>query len=621
MPCAQTELTHSISGDFVVSRMEVDQNATHLGYVCDGCNKRIRGVLWHCRECGDNPSTSYDLCQLCYDDGEFARHQERQEAISVDEDFVLHSVEPVRIPTHLLHEACADGNLMVVKNIIEREDAKINLKMNGSTSLAKAVIFHHPDVVDHLLSHPNIDPNAPIAETSQRPVEYAIHNGDDEMALKLLAHPRIEICRPLGYVTCFHDAAKNGMVQVFDALLSHPDAELSGADEDGVTVLHAACHVEGNVSIVKRIIKAGVHDIDVQDASGLTALHWAVHSERRDIVETLLEAGADVGIPTSDGTNPFHAAVCNNNEEITQVLLNSVQNTRCSFSPLYARDRFDHTPMYYAVAHERLRLVEIVLDAGYDVDHKEKDSEHLLHMSVRSQDLAMTKLLLDRGADCNATNAHYHTPLHLAVFYVITWRLFEQFLLLFLSHDVNLDLQGLTNPRLMVYEAALNMALTLHKPNFAGLLLRYGCQPTSSKTLAYPRISDDKNNGEGALASALSEDAMNQALDLGEYNLCEMLHAAGASSGQLLKTIRFFLSHKAASTTSRTASSTLDAETESLLSAIRRPRSLSSICRLTVRRSLNDFRPEFLKQLHVPPKLIDYLLMSDFSPVWEEEDV
>ena len=40
--------------------------------------------------------------------------------------------------------------------------------------------------------------------------------------------------------------------------------------------------------------------------------------------------------------------------------------------------------MYYAVAHERPQLVKMLLDAGYDVNHKEKDSERLLHISVRS---------------------------------------------------------------------------------------------------------------------------------------------------------------------------------------------------------------------------------------------
>ena len=54
----------------------MDSDSWHKGYVCDGCDGKIRGVLWHCRECGDDPSRSYDLCQQCHDNGEFAKHQE-----------------------------------------------------------------------------------------------------------------------------------------------------------------------------------------------------------------------------------------------------------------------------------------------------------------------------------------------------------------------------------------------------------------------------------------------------------------------------------------------------------------------------------------------------------------
>ena len=54
----------------------MDSDSWHKGYVCDGCDGKIRGVLWHCRECGDEPSRSYDLCQQCYNNGEFAKHEE-----------------------------------------------------------------------------------------------------------------------------------------------------------------------------------------------------------------------------------------------------------------------------------------------------------------------------------------------------------------------------------------------------------------------------------------------------------------------------------------------------------------------------------------------------------------
>ena len=322
----------------------------------------------------------------------------------------------------------------------------------------------------------------------------AFRNRNEEMALKLLAYPGIEIKNSL------REAAEKGLFSVFEALLNHPDANLSGADGNGITVLHAACSQLGNVGIVRKIIAAAVIDIDVQDESGRTPLFWSVRSRRADLVETLLSAGADVGIAEcSRGYNPFHVVassrhpVDNCDVEITRLLCNHATQTRASVSPLYAEGEFG-TPMSDAVftkfcgvpAFEKDELVQIFLDAGYDVNHKEKvDNGSLLHLSVDSGNVATTKFLLDNGADCNAT-VDEGTPLHFAIWDFDDSRVFHEILLKFLECGVNLDLRGMTPPDMM-YDTALNLALAYHKPNFAGLLVWYGSNSDSVRS-GFPHI-------------------------------------------------------------------------------------------------------------------------------------
>jgi len=410
--------------------MDTDPDAVHRGFLCDECTGGIRGVLWHQPGSGNAPSTSFSLCQSCYDDGE------------VEDNMIA-----VRIPAHLLHEACTDGNLPAVQKILTQEALMINMKISGSTPLAQSVIFKHPPIVDLLLAHPTIDPNIRIAKFTQTPLEYAIHNRDEEMALKLLAHPLIRI------KCCLHKAAENGMVGVFDALLSHPDANLAGFHEKGVTVLHEACSRSGDVAIVRKIIEAAVIDIDVRDPIGQTPLMWAVKFGRFDLVETLLSAGADVEILSNTGRNAFHYSVNRNDEDskMTRLLCDHV--TRHSFLPLYARYYEKKTPMYYAVKRGQLRTVQMFLDAGFDVNHKEINSKSLLHISVEffgfllspeylreSSNFAMTKMLLDNGADCNATDHKNCTPLHYAVSSIDDLREFHPTLLLLLGRQVDLDI-------------------------------------------------------------------------------------------------------------------------------------------------------------------------------------
>ena len=101
---------------------------------------------------------------------------------------------------------------------------------------------------------------------------------------------------------------------------------------------------------------------------------------------------------------------------------------------------------------------------------------------------------------------------------------------------------------------------------------------------------------------------MTQSLKLGRIDLCKLLHAAGANLKKLLTKI------------GERAASPPDPDIEALVSLVRRPLSLTSLCRLTVRRTLHDFRPESLKSLMIPRKLEDFLLFSEFSHIWDEDE-
>jgi len=374
----------------------------------------------------------------------------------------------------------------------------------------------------------------------------------------------------------------------------------------------------GDVDIVRKILEAAVIDINVQDASGLTPLLWAVHSECFDLVETLLSAGADVEILSNTGRNAFHYSVNRNDEDskMTRLLCDHV--TRHSFLPLYARDYEKKTPMYYAVKRGQLRTVQMFLDAGFDVNHKEINSKSLLHISVEffgfllspeylreSSNFAMTKMLLDNGADCNATDHKNCTPLHYAVSSIDDLREFHPTLLLLLGHHVDLDLRGVINAfngpngEEPIYGSALNLALRRRKPDFAGLLVRYGSHPDSV-------ISEDPRIRAGYVSYIPGEDAITQSMSLGSTDLCKLLHAAGANTRRLLTKI------------GERAASSPDPEMEALEASIRRPLSLTALCRLTVRRTLRDFRPESLKSLGIPQELEDYLRFSEFSHIWEK---
>ena len=316
--------------------------------------------------------------------------------------------------------------------------------------------------------------------------------------------------------------------------------------------VHAACGRSGDVTILRNMLEAAVIYIDVQDYSGATPLIRAIRARRCDLVDTLLSAGADVGISDNCGFNPFHVSV--DDSKMTQLLCNHATQTRHSLSPLYAREHSGHTPLSYAVRSGRRRAVQMYLDAGYDINHKNPNFASLLHLSVESKDVALTEMFLEYGADCNATDDKRCTPLHYAVKYMYYYLPeFHETLLVFLERGVDLDLRGITDAdNNMIYESALNYALSLSEPKLAGLLVRYGCNPDSVK-------SRDPHIRAGYASDFPGKDAMTQSLKLGRIDLCKLLHAAGANPKKLLTKI------------GQRAASPPDPEMEALEASIRRP--------------------------------------------------
>ena len=83
----------------------------------------------------------------------------------------------------------------------------------------------------------------------------------------------------------------------------------------------------GNVAVVKKNLQ--LHgDPNAADPDGTTALHWAVQTDRLDLVEALISAGANVKVTNRWGVTPLALAVTNGNPAITQALLKAGADPR-----------------------------------------------------------------------------------------------------------------------------------------------------------------------------------------------------------------------------------------------------------------------------------------------------
>ena len=83
-----------------------------------------------------------------------------------------------------------------------------------------------------------------------------------------------------------------------------------------------------------------------------------------------------------------------------------------------AKDRLGNTPFRYAVLRENVRLVEMLLGAGVNVNSRDSFKRTPLHYAAQyNKKPSVIKILLDAGANIEATDKLSSTPLHNAAEY------------------------------------------------------------------------------------------------------------------------------------------------------------------------------------------------------------
>lgn len=121
----------------------------------------------------------------------------------------------------------------------------------------------------------------------------------------------------------------------------------------------------------------------------------AVQSGDEDAVVALIEQGVDVNLPEADGTTALHWAAHRNDADMSERLIEA------GATPNVTND-YGATPMSEAAVTGDVTLIGMLLDAGADVESPNSDGQTALMVVARTGRLDAVRLLVDRGADVNA---------------------------------------------------------------------------------------------------------------------------------------------------------------------------------------------------------------------------
>src|SRR5262245_8179675 len=216
----------------------------------------------------------------------------------------------------------------------------------------------------------------------------------------------------------------------------------------------------GNSSAAISLLQKKV-DVNVPEADGTTALHWAVRNDDAKLVDQLIRAGANAKVENRYGVTPIALACENGSAPVVERLLKAGVSANTT-GPLgetalhvCARTgkpdavrvllaggaRVDtienwrgQTPLMWAAAEGNVDAMKILIEAGADVNarssiivwERQRSEEPRdkwlppggltpLLFAARDGKVASARVLLDAGADINIVDPDRHTSLILAL--------------------------------------------------------------------------------------------------------------------------------------------------------------------------------------------------------------
>jgi ankyrin repeat protein len=139
-------------------------------------------------------------------------------------------------------------------------------------------------------------------------------------------------------------------------------------------------------------------DVNVAEADGTTALHWASHSDDLEIADLLIRAGARVNAANDLGVTPLWTASLNASVAMVLRLLEAGGNPNAALS-------LGETPVMVAARSGSPEVVEQLLARGANVNARAARGQTALMWAVAQKHADVVKVLLAHGADVHARSA------------------------------------------------------------------------------------------------------------------------------------------------------------------------------------------------------------------------
>ncbi|XP_073977238.1 protein phosphatase 1 regulatory subunit 12A-like isoform X11 [Rhodnius prolixus] len=209
-------------------------------------------------------------------------------------------------------------------------------------------------------------------------------------------------------------------------------ADIDTSDVDGLSALHQAC-IDDNLDLVEFLVEHGA-DVNKGDNEGWTPLHATASCGFISIAKYLIENGANVAAVNNDGELAVDVAECDAMEDMLQQQIDDrgidAENARTEeermmlsdaknwLSNGYIQDKTHPktgaTSLHVAAAKGYLKVMDMLLKAGADIDAQDFDGWTPLHAAAHWGQKEACEVLVENFCDMNIKNCVGQTAFDVA---------------------------------------------------------------------------------------------------------------------------------------------------------------------------------------------------------------
>ncbi|XP_058527317.1 fibronectin type 3 and ankyrin repeat domains protein 1 isoform X1 [Ochotona princeps] len=217
----------------------------------------------------------------------------------------------------------------------------------------------------------------------------AVTVNDEDLLLRILqgGHIKVDVPNKFGF-TALMVAAQKGYTSLVKILVSN-GTDVNLRNGSGKDSLMLACYA-GHLDVVQYLRRHGA-SWEATDLGGCTALHWAADGGHCHVIEWMIKDGCEVdAVDSGSGWTPLmRVSAMSGNQRVASLLIEAGADVN-------VKDRDGKTPLMVAVLNNHEELVQLLLERGADATIKNEFGKGVLEMARVFDRQNVISLLEDR---------------------------------------------------------------------------------------------------------------------------------------------------------------------------------------------------------------------------------